>query len=768
MTAACGPDRFSVSAPSVASQPPPAALKYWLERLRIDWRKEQATRTETPDANDIDRHDRWLAQAWEDYVRLLLQNIPGFFLVRAGGNTLEAPPAIVPERLLGLRDNRIVETGGSVSRSAMAGYLLQYYWPCTDANTLKPWLPQLVTTASGFRAAGIGTFQFPEAVDNLENVNDRRILEQLESSMRPSIFRRRKAPLLEPVAPEPPDPAPGEERTPGFRARLQRFDEQNRAYQRDFKRFDAARQEWQRERARAEASVRDPRVDLARKRRAQKLPSVRRISVLGIPIDRGVLPSNLFLSQIAPFIEPYLSPLQQLDRTFGSAYVSQAVVAWFYFLIGMGLIPNWRHWRLHWGTSVIEDLLPAELEGLAVTRQWVERQMVEQVRGAADDARRGDGSASLISDDFLDAEQRLLEGVRTVSLQYLDAVLAQWSAQLRFCVEEQGGGRVQLDPVTFTAAQPWRLKVNRSGADPLSLSFPEHIMYASGLDHDVRWMLRAAWPQVRSVTALCNQAGVHLRINAGNNRWGGRHPPHSSHKQGTDVDWDLGLAGDWVPNLLQRQGQTDRPFSHLFRNEPLEGGDAGPPCQIGIDRLVMWIGVQANIIAGVRALLYGDEPLLHEATRHLTSLFNVRRPAHASADPEPRAHHNHLHADYLPHAVQNCADPLVWALADVDDLAARLYTLAMQRDADVNFWRKFAGLEAVPTTAADFDALRQTYRRLAAEQIQRQIRAWKTFWSLRETHGIALLPVWNPVLALDTRDALVCGIGRVVQDQAPV
>lgn len=260
---------------------------------------------------------------------------------------------------------------------------------------------------------------------------------------------------------------------------------------------------------------------------------------------------------------------------------------------------------------------------------------------------------------------------------------------------------------------------------------------------------------------------MHLRINAGNNRWGGRHPPHSSHKQGCDIDWDLGVGGDWVPNLVQRQGATARPFSRFFRNEPLAGGDEGPPCQVGIDRLAMWVGVQANLIAGVRALLYGDEPLLEEATRHLVSLFTVRRPAHASADPEPRAHHNHLHADYLPHAVQNCTDPLVWSLANVDDLAARLHALAIQRDADPNFWRKLAGLEAVPTAASDFDTLRQTYRRLPAEQIARQVRGWQRLWSLRETQGIALLPVWNPALALDTRDALVCGIGRVVPEGVP-
>lgn len=763
MSAHCGPDRLGVPALALGAQPPPAQLKAWLDAHRIDWRKEAPTRTPSP-PDEVDAHDAWLVGAWDGFVKHLLQCIPGYFVISSGKSALPVPPATVPERFIGLGKGKLLERPGSVSRSAMGSYLLRYYWPYTDAKALHPWLPQLVTNASGFRSAGIGEFSFPEGVHNLESFNDRQALDRLESSLRPALFDHLKAPQLEPRAPDVPVPQPGTELSARFRERQRHFDERQRIYRRDFDRFDAARKQWEQERARAESLIRDPRVNLAQQRQHHKPPAVRGVSVLGISLDTGALPSNLFISQIAPLVEPYLSPIRQIERTFGSAFVAQPIVAWFYFLIGMGLIPNWRHWRLHWGTAVIEDLLPAQLDALAVTRRWVERQLVDIITDAANEARRRDDTPSPVTLEFRSAEQRILQAVREVSLGYLDQVRANHLAQLKFAVEEQGGGRIRLDPETFTQGRPWRLRVNRSGMESLDLSYPEQVAYAPGLDQDVRWMLRAVWPQVRSVTALCNQASVQLRINAANNRWGGKHPPHSSHKQGCDIDWDMGMRGEWVPNLVQREGKTKRPFSRFFRNEPIEGGDQGPPCQIGIDRLVMWIGIQANLIAGVRALLYGDEPLLDDATRHLTSRFSVQRPARSSADPEPRSHHNHLHADYLPHAVQNCIEPLVWAVRDTDDLSARLHALALQRDADPGFWFKLAGLEQVPTSAADFLTLRRVYRSIPGPQIERQIRAWQFWWNQRAVSGIPLLPVWNPALALETRDALVCGVGRMTPE----
>jgi hypothetical protein len=763
MTVRCGPDTFRPAAPSVASLPPPTRLIKWLHRYGIDWRKEQPTRTKTPKPSSIDAHDAWIVDAWDGYIKLLIQLIPDFFVINSGSSALSVPPAIVPKRLLELSEGKIIESKGSVSRSAMGAYLVRYFRPYTDYRALYPWLPQLLTTASGFRSVEIGDFEFPTGVYNLETQNDRQVLERFQSSARPTLFKRHKAPLLEPNDPDLPIPAPGEELTTRFKKRLHRFEESQRAY----RRFDTARKAWERERTKAEALIRNPRVDLARKRRHQKLPGVRRISVLGIPFNADVFPSNLFISQIAPFVEPYLSPIRQIERTFGSSYIAQPILSWFYFLIGMALIPNWRHWRLHWGTAVIEDLLPAELDTLDMVHRWVERQMMDVVLDAAEEARQADGFANLITDRFRTAEQSLLEAVCKVSLQFLNDLRAQNVDMLRFAVEEQGGGRIRLEPETFTNGHPWRLKVNLSDADPLEQSFPEQIKYASGLDVDAHWMLRAVWPQVRGVTALCNQSGVKLRINAANNRWGGKHPPHSSHKQGCDIDWDLGFGDDWVPNLIRREGRTNRPFSRFFRNEPLDDRDKKPPCQVGIDRLLMWIGIQANLIAGVRALLYGDEPLMEDATRHLLSLFTVSRPAHSTTDPEPRIHYNHLHADYLPHAIQACAGPLVWAVADTDDLAARLHTLAVQRDADTNFWYKLAGIDQVPTATGDFLALRHVYRSLPGKQIDRQIRSWQSWWTERQAIGPALLPVWNPALALETRDALVCGIGRVVPNEIP-
>jgi hypothetical protein len=114
--------------------------------------------------------------------------------------------------------------------------------------------------------------------------------------------------------------------------------------------------------------------------------------------------------------------------------------------------------------------------------------------------------------------------------------------------------------------------------------------------------------------------------------------------------------------------------------------------------------------------------------------------------------------------VQNCDGTVVWAVSRVPDLPSRLYELALARDGDPQFWLKMAGLEAVPTSADDFEALRRIYTHLSPEEARLEILAWQHWWGLREAGGIPLFPIWNPALARDTRDALVCNIGRFLPE----
>ena len=68
----------------------------------------------------------------------------------------------------------------------------------------------------------------------------------------------------------------------------------------------------------------------------------------------------------------------------------------------------------------------------------------------------------------------------------------------------------------------------------------------------------------------------------------------------------------------------------------------------------------------------------------------------------------------------------------------------MKRDADDEFWSRFAGLEKAPTDPKDFDGLAD------AED-------WRRWWNRRnEPCGIPLLPVWAPEEARRTSPATRC------------
>src|SRR5436190_24276609 len=52
------------------------------------------------------------------------------------------------------------------------------------------------------------------------------------------------------------------------------------------------------------------------------------------------------------------------------------------------------------------------------------------------------------------------------------------------------------------------------------------------LDPEVYWAHEVAWQRLTQASNYANQAGFAFVINAANNRWGGRHPPHTTHENG--------------------------------------------------------------------------------------------------------------------------------------------------------------------------------------------------------------------------------------------
>ena len=756
MTSKCGPDRFSPSAPKVDAISPPALLVSAFDALKIDWKKEQPTRTPFHKKGPLLQNDQWLGAQWGKFTQDLSKQIPQSNFTNSGATNFLYPKVDLPSKFLNLsKNNRITTNKRKVARKQIGDFLKEYYWPYFDVSAVNSFMPEILNQGR-FRISA-DRFGTPQVIRRREEQRDTQLLNQLQKSVRPTIFKRFNAPLLEPNPPQDFALNPQESQTV-FKKRLAAFSKAQKHFSKSKSRFDKARERLNREQLKARALIRDPKIQLNRSRRSKKRPP--RISVLGLTLEGNQLPSNLFISQIAPYADSYLVIPQQLGELNEVQTIQPSLQSWFYFLVGMGLIPLWRHWQQHWGTAVVEDLLPLQIAALDSVKEFTNREFVNVLTPLNQKDFLFDDAASTKA--YKQRRTEILLGVKAATLSFLDDAIDQRKKLLKFAAEDQGGGRIILQPPTFTSSKPWRFRMPDGQGSLVNHYVPEKIYYDRSLDKDARWLLRAAWPQVRSVTALCNQASVELRINAANNRWGGKHPPHSSHRQGTDMDWDMGMQGWVIPNLLQRRG--DNAFGTLFRNVPVSETDTRPICLVGIDRLIGWIIIQANLIVGVRALLFGDEPLMNEAQSHLSSFFSINKPAHTLTDFEPNAHHNHVHADYLPHAVTGCKDPVVWSLTDVDNVVEDLHKLAKKRDQDKGFWRKLVGLNDIPNNENDFNQLNDHYKNFEQKERERHISAWKHWWRGQANNGIPLLPVWNPELTLDTRDSLVCGVGRMVDE----
>jgi hypothetical protein len=251
----------------------------------------------------------------------------------------------------------------------------------------------------------------------------------------------------------------------------------------------------------------------------------------------------------------------------------------------------------------------------------------------------------------------------------------------------------------------------------------------SSSDEEIYWVNSDLWPRFAGLGLLVNQAGVKLFVTAANNRWGGKHPPHSTHRSGKEIDLDWGYtipssdpkrrADRTVPNLAQQKKQDSKNGAYWDprKNKAYDFVPVGPgpTTQIGYDALTTWVLLQAPAFYGFTRFLYGDTESMGAALAALKRAFpeldvpilypkegeKRGEPAHAALF-EPSGHFNHLHIEgetTPPFETEANALRLDDAMLD------RLYELALQRDVSPAFVAYFFGEQPDELSAESSNAL---------------------------------------------------------------
>jgi len=459
-----------------------------------------------------------------------------------------------------------------------------------------------------------------------------------------------------------------------------------------------------------------------------------------------------------------------------------------YVVAARALIPVAQLWHFVYGTFVMECLLPAMDSDQSALLAFSGSTLVELLKW-----RRG-GRLTTDETNQLKAYHDFIE------MLYWGETLAR--SRLLDLVECQSAGRILLPFKMISApgqedlARPapalsagghWEIVLPAATRTPAgaqvppgaaTLRIPERTILGVNSKEDAReilWLLKAAWPQLCSAIALMNQAGLYCWINAANNRWGGHHLPHLTHRQGISVDIQVGWEPSCPIPVVKRQGGTTE--ENRERPVHLESHD----------RLATWIAVQAFMAVGAVEFLFGDKDVVTSASEHFSAvmktellksmkdkafdggLFTVR--IH-----DPKVHWNHFHFEIARRSQTRISTHggLVWNTATQSPLQT-LYDEAIQRDQDIRFWKVMAGLPSPPTSAADLDkVVPPSYQSPCAKKAGRAkgtgenpqawsrrscIDAWTSWWTRGHDPataairvpaatnvdiGLALLPLWHP------------------------
>lgn len=734
-----------IPGPSPAGEPIAAELRALLAAAGADWTTVRPDKPPLPEL--CPRADQWLDQRFYRSVEALGRALDaGASALTALRNVAEAgrfqPVTAVPKVTVLTRTGAAVQTK-PLERTQACAILRAWLAPLLVGPDYDAWLDELVGAQLFWRGAQPGSPTVPMSVQERES--------------------RRDQELVDRWAGEPPQPQPATGSPAAQQRAAKRYQQAMDAYRRDRDRVGA----FVRSEPTSPGLITQPGASAQEQR---LLEQNRRAAAKGgfplLVLDGRPVPTNLFIADVATPVTDYLAMLGTVLRP-GTQRTGlfMPLMGLAYGMLALALVPiNCLYDNVH-GTCTIETLLPRLAISTAVLRAFRGTRLRTALLGRPERRQR----FALDDEDDLAAFDRVLGAFSTWSMTLADGLQRQHVLLLQ-AAAEQSGGRVrtpapgQLAPGgqwVFTIAELQddgsTVKVERKAQEAIAYERDAEGSRRDAPAHaEIFWLLRALWDRVGTAVAMTNQAGMRFWFNAANNRWGGHHPPHRSHRRGCSVDFDIGFV--WrpdhkIPNVKKRD-YTGRALS----DEQAPGNQDNPDCLHGMNRLAGWIGTQAFLLVGVDQYLYGDAQLVEEAQRHLLARLaevgqQVVRPARMDGIVDAAGHNDHWHFEVLPGRAPGSVGQYAFQVAD-PDLLARLRIWAVARDQDPTFWSKIAGLTAVPTKLEDFDRLAD------AED-------WKHWWGRghaaadeetypRSEAGISLLPVWAPTEARNTFDVNGC------------
>jgi hypothetical protein len=289
------------------------------------------------------------------------------------------------------------------------------------------------------------------------------------------------------------------------------------------------------------------------------------------------------------------------------------------------------------------------------------------------------------------------------------------------------------------------------------LSYVGEVRYAADETIQERsfWAPRSTWTLLTRAVRLISQAGFHTYITAVDNPYGGRHPPHLTHRGGFEVDlvWTVtSQPGDTVNNLAQSNIRYGHGFlfdvntQRYFDVQPVKDNRHWESVShTGLAELSTRVALQAIALAEFARYLYLDFLNMKFAAQDLAlALGDKSLNPFAGGGPIPvvegLGHYNHLHVE-APSSQLKAPKYFTQRVLTI------LFHLALLRDQDDDFLSSmFEPQDTAFPTKAQEDA---------ATEFQGQ-------WIAASSHEQpSLLPVW---LSRELRRRLNGGetIGRVL------
>jgi hypothetical protein len=225
--------------------------------------------------------------------------------------------------------------------------------------------------------------------------------------------------------------------------------------------------------------------------------------------------------------------------------------------------------------------------------------------------------------------------------------------------------------------------------------------------------LKGGWETLEQAARLVSQAGLWLYVNAANNPYGGRHPPHNVHENGGDFDLGWTYIGtylgkkdtietdpkDWHNHKenLARMKQVKPNRGPIFSDpltrkefslEPISQDQTMPETHAGIQRLAVQVALQAVALSGFKRYLYADAQNMRDAATMLGLAISPHLDPWSATKKavipfnEAMWHYNHIHAELFSRWASDVGSFLTTKSFTV------MYDLAIERDNNEDFFKE--------------------------------------------------------------------------------